>query len=116
MMYRPPSGYSQPQQQPNFSNPSFSKANNFQGFEQPHHPQQQFPPMEMSYQQPGYPLQVPNEPSHMISSQSDQRFAYHGRPPISTEAPDNFRPPFSNQVHHGGQPMEFGNQVSLYSV
>ncbi|XP_065904615.1 G protein pathway suppressor 2-like isoform X2 [Dysidea avara] len=110
MMYRPPSGFSQPQQQPNFNNNvSFSKANTFQGFEQ-QHLQQPFPPMEMSYQQPGFPLQVPNEPGHMISSQSDQRFAYHGRPPINTEAPDNYRPPFPNQVHPGGQQMEFGNQ------
>ena len=116
MMYHPPSSYSQPQQQqqqPNFNNVSFSKANTFQGFEQ-QHVQQSFPPMEISYQQPGFPLQVSNESGHMISSQSDQRFAYHGRPPINTEAPDNYRPPFQNQIHHGGQQqMEFGNQVRL---
>jgi len=112
MMYCPPSSYSQPQQQPNFNNVSFSKANTFQGFEQ-QHVQQSFPPMEISYQQPGFPLQVPNESGHTISSQSDQRFAYHGRPPINTEAPGNYRPQFQNQIHHGGQQMEFGNQVRL---
>jgi len=97
----------QQQQQPNFNNAPFSKANSFQGFEP--HPQQPFHTMDMSYQQPRFPM---SEPNHMITSQSDQRFMFQGRPPLNNEMSENFGPQFPNQMHHGGQQIEFGNQVS----
>ena len=96
----------QQQQQPNFNNAPFSKANSFQGFEP--HTQQPFHAIDMSYQQPRFPMP---EPNHMITSQSDQRFMFQGRPPLNNEMSDNFRQQFPNQMHHGGQQMEFGNQV-----
>lgn len=100
-----PQGFSQQQQQqPNFSNAPFSKANSFQGFEP--HPQQPFHAIDMSYQQPRFSM---SEPNHMITSQSDQRFMFQGRPPLNNEISENFRPQFPN---HGGQQMEFGTQVT----
>ena len=51
------------------------------------------------------------ESNHMITSQSDQRFVFQGRPPLNNEMSEKYQPQSTNQMHHGGQQMQFDNQM-----
>ena len=48
----------------------------------------------------------------MITSLLDQRFVFQGMPLFNNEMSKNYQPQFTNQMHNGGEQMEFGNQVT----